>query len=166
MAERKHVDRGPLSDERALSIRPPFAQEILDGEKVIEYRGRVTHFRGRVWLHECGPQGRGIVGSMEIYECRESKEYDGEWEWFLRNVVALKSPVACTGQLGLWKVPVSVLAECGQAHNAVPSKPQPEPERPRKAAVARREPKRSQTDEDWDQWHRDRDAEMERQCRS
>ena len=111
MAKRPKVDRGPLSDERALSIRPPFAQQILDGTKRIEYRGRVTHYRGRVWLHECGPKGRGIVGSMEIAGCKEG-EYEGGYEWALARPVAIKKPVACTGQLGLWRVPARVLEVC------------------------------------------------------
>ena len=118
MAKRRKVDRGPLSDERALSIRPPFAQQILDGEKKIEYRPRRTSFRGRLWLHECGPKGRGIVGSVEITDIKEDFKpggdgYDyGEYHWLLARPVALKAPVPCTGQLGLWRVPVGILEQC------------------------------------------------------
>ena len=73
---------------RALSIRQPYAEQILRGSKKVEYRSRGTRIRGRVFLYaglkpgqapfwrRIGlapgdlPTGR-IVGSVEIVGCRE-----------------------------------------------------------------------------------------------
>ena len=42
---------------RALSIRQPFVEQILTGDKGIEYRSRRTHIRGRVYLYACKAPG-------------------------------------------------------------------------------------------------------------
>ena len=36
---------------RAISIRQPFAELVLRGDKIIEYRSKVTHVRGRVYVY-------------------------------------------------------------------------------------------------------------------
>jgi len=91
----------------ALSIRQPFAELILLGKKRIEYRSRLTHVRGRIylyaslghysqadeveWAEEFGldidslPRGV-IVGSVELFDCRGG-------EWRLRKHQRLARPV-------------------------------------------------------------------------
>ena len=75
----------------ALSVRQPYAEQILCGVKVYEYRTRATHIRGRVYIYatrrlqeqadewgkvrvrrEDAIRGR-IVGSVEIVAC----DWDG-----------------------------------------------------------------------------------------
>ena len=36
---------------RALSIRQPYAEQIMRGVKTIEYRSILTHIRGRVYIY-------------------------------------------------------------------------------------------------------------------
>lgn len=36
---------------RAISIRQPYVELILRGQKTREFRSRVTHIRERVWLY-------------------------------------------------------------------------------------------------------------------
>jgi hypothetical protein len=79
---------------RAISIRQPYVEAILDGKKTIEYRSRPTNIRERVYLYaslrleddaiyrefgyEVGQCPRGfIVGSVEIVGCTgEEDEYE------------------------------------------------------------------------------------------
>jgi hypothetical protein len=96
---------------RALSVRQPYAERILTGEKVIEYRTRRTHIRGRVYLYasktpgdpedyaEDGydlgdlPHGK-LVGTVEVVDCTGE---DGDFEWHLANPQRLARPLAVAG---------------------------------------------------------------------
>jgi hypothetical protein len=73
--------------KRALSIRQPYAEQILRGVKVREYRSRSTKIRERVYIYASLRPGelseyrtlglnledlpRGVlVGSVEVVDCR------------------------------------------------------------------------------------------------
>ena len=98
-----NVDDQPM---RALSIRQPYAELILRGEKTIEYRSRPTRIIGerfyiyasRKWagmdaLDNCAahmspdelPTGV-IVGSAIISDCTKGEQY---YEWHLTDVERL-----------------------------------------------------------------------------
>ena len=88
---------------RALSIRQPYAELILRGEKTIEYRTRPTRIIGerfyiyasRKWagmdaLDNCAAHMRPdelptgvIVGSAVISDCTQGEKY---YEWHLTDV--------------------------------------------------------------------------------
>ena len=91
---------------RALSIRQPYAEQIMDGGKVIEYRRRLTRIRDRVYVYACKAMEpveryeeagyaveevrRGVlVGTVEIVNCTER---DGEYEWHLAAPRRLARP--------------------------------------------------------------------------
>lgn len=82
---------------RALSIRQPYAEQILIGEKIIEYRSRSTNIRGRVYIYASKTPGDPeafkkmkinpsilpaglLVGTVEITDCTEK---DGYFQWHL-----------------------------------------------------------------------------------
>ena len=94
---------------RAISIRQPYVELILRGEKTREFRSRATRIRERVWLyaaktpaddelawrkskHAPGNLPTGaILGSVEIVDCR----WDPARECFaylLRNPTRLRTP--------------------------------------------------------------------------
>lgn len=92
---------------RALSIRQPYVELILQGRKTIEYRSRATNVRERVYLYagklpgpaeafeeaslkwESLPMGL-LVGSVEITGCA----WGGEWyEWRLARPRRLRRPL-------------------------------------------------------------------------
>jgi hypothetical protein len=94
---------------RAISIQQPYIEEILLGTKKFEYRSRLTHIRGRVYLYaskkhgdesrwkklglEPGDLPSGlIVGSVEIVGCKyfESDDYYG---YKLKNPIRYKTPI-------------------------------------------------------------------------
>ena len=96
---------------RALSVRQPFVEMILTGDKPIEYRSRRTHIRGRVYLyatkapgpaHRYAEEGyeldelpRGVlVGTVEVVDCTGE---EGEFEWHLANPQRLRTPLAVEG---------------------------------------------------------------------
>lgn len=97
--------------DRALSVRQPYCEFILTGEKDAEYRSRRTHVRGRVYLYASKnmhdaiawaaddwklqevvkelPRGL-IVGSVEICACVE--ESRGGWAWMLAEPRRYREP--------------------------------------------------------------------------
>lgn len=91
---------------RALSIRQPFAEQILAGDKPIEYRSRRTHIRERVYIYASKAPGDAesyeeagfavedlphgvLVGTVELVDCTGE---DGNFEWHLANPKRLKPP--------------------------------------------------------------------------
>lgn len=101
----------PKTQMRALSIRQPFAEQILAGDKKIEYRSRRTHIRGRVYIYACKAPGdadsyeeagyevedllRGVlIGTVEVVDCTGE---EGDFEWHLANPQRLRSPLAVEG---------------------------------------------------------------------
>ncbi|WP_045221898.1 ASCH domain-containing protein [Desulfonatronum thioautotrophicum] len=94
--------------KRALSIRQPFAELILQSRKTIEYRTRSTKIRERVFVYasltsgpsevfaEIGmvpadlPSGM-LVGTVEITGCTGQP---GDYEWHLANPERLPEPLA------------------------------------------------------------------------
>jgi len=105
--------------KRALSIQQPLSELILLGKKKKEYRSRLTHIRGRVYLYagkkvakvrkftdeEAQALPRSvIVGSVEIVGCRwDTKENCFAWE--LANPRRYREPLKARGgvpQPGFW----------------------------------------------------------------
>jgi hypothetical protein len=89
---------------RALSIRQPYAEQILRGTKKIEYRGRPTSIRERVYIYaSLTPAGEGefdamglapgdlptgvLVGTVEVVDCTGRP---GDYEWHLRRPERLR----------------------------------------------------------------------------
>ncbi len=97
---------------RALSVRQPWAELIMLGDKEIEYRNYPTDVRGVVYIYasatrypaedeqemqsEFGldldslPRGV-IVGTVEVYDCQQGAE--GGYEWLLRSPNRLTKPL-------------------------------------------------------------------------
>lgn len=90
----------------ALSIRQPYAEQILRGTKINEIRTRRTHVRGCVYIY--APKSWDtipddlpddldigcIVGTVEITGC--TKQPDGRWHWNLINPKRLDVPIVPT----------------------------------------------------------------------
>lgn len=82
----------------AISIRQPWAEQVLTGEKTEEYRSKPTHVRGRIYIYasltpdtpEAEDLPRGVViGEATLYDCRED-EY--EYAWLLKDPVRWDMP--------------------------------------------------------------------------
>ena len=94
-----------LYELRALSVRQPFANRFLSGEKDRERRFQPTSFRGEFLIYaskkiakfsgDLGPldlMPRGvIVGWATLTDC--VKEDDKEYAWIVENVKSLDFPV-------------------------------------------------------------------------
>jgi predicted transcriptional regulator len=89
------------SDLRALSIQPPWIEEILNGTKIEEYRTWPTKRRGQFLLHESTSKGRGIVGAADIHYCYEID--DESYAFGLENPIKFPHPIPCPGALNFWK---------------------------------------------------------------
>jgi hypothetical protein len=93
---------------RALSVRQPYAENIMRGTKKIEYRSRKTKIRGRVYIYASKTPGYDgdfkklkakpgdfpvgvLIGTVEIVDC---KGEEGDYRWKLANPQRLKRAVA------------------------------------------------------------------------
>jgi len=93
-------------------VRQPWAEQIMLGEKTIEYRSFETDVRGIVYIYasatrydaedeieiqaEVGmdldslPRGV-IVGTVDVYDCQQGSA--GNFEWLLRSPSRLDKPL-------------------------------------------------------------------------
>jgi ASCH domain len=96
-----------MQNMRALSIRQPYAEQILRREKKIEYRSRSTNIRERVYIYASLTPGNAndwdvmhmqpgdlpvgvLVGTVEISDCIGTA---GDYKWHLAKPVRLKRNV-------------------------------------------------------------------------
>ena len=116
---------------KALSIKQPFAELILQGRKKIELRKWNTKFRGRFLIHASKTLDKKamerfgfnglpvgcILGSVELVEVKKynneeehlkdkglhlASTYWGNHGFVLINPKRLGTPVACKGKLNFW----------------------------------------------------------------
>lgn len=96
---------------KALSIRSPWWEKILSGEKTIETRTWATKYRGDILI--CASQPKGMAVAMaKITDCRFMTEddelaaccpiYPGAYAWVLESIEPLKVPFPVKGKLGLF----------------------------------------------------------------
>ncbi len=104
------------SISRAISIRQPYVELILQGKKQVEYRGRPTTHRGRVYLYASatpaddpeswrragkatGSLPTGVIlGTVEIIHSQECLNSEGEHMYILRNPRRLPEPLRPVNQ--------------------------------------------------------------------
>jgi predicted transcriptional regulator len=83
---------------RALSIRQPYAEQIMRGTKRVEYRSRRTRIPLRVYVYaslrvasaegELLPRGV-LIGTVEVFKCTG---IPGAYRWHLRAPRRLARP--------------------------------------------------------------------------
>ena len=97
---------------KAISLRQPWAEEVIRGNKPIEYRGRPTKMRGRIYIYaslgrwpaedeatfaaeigyDVASLPRGVlIGTVEIVDCEQLDP--GEYAWRLANPQRLPRPL-------------------------------------------------------------------------
>lgn len=90
---------------RALTVRQPYASEILSGEKAIEYRDWSTHYRGDLLITAASARIRGHRGpygvTLCVVELYDIVDHGDGPEWLLRNPRAVEQ-IAIKGALKLW----------------------------------------------------------------
>ncbi|WP_059176999.1 ASCH domain-containing protein [Thermodesulfovibrio aggregans] len=84
---------------KALVIKQPWANQILSGEKTIEYRSWNTKYRGDILIVSEGQ----AIGIMTISDVRYNRQ-SGMYEWVISSVRRIK-PFSVRGRLGLFEVP-------------------------------------------------------------
>ena len=123
---------------RALSVRQPYAELILRGEKRFEYRSRNTNIRERVWIYASltdaddpkawravGTPAGGlvngrIIGSVVITGSKERT--DGDFAWKLADPKSLDVPLEVTNhpQPGIWKPTIKAVPEARRPFQVPP----------------------------------------------
>jgi hypothetical protein len=95
------------TQNKALSIRQPYVEQIMRGTKTVEYRSTRTHIRGRVYVYASltpGPLSKFraikaqpgdfptglIIGIVEIVDCTGA---DKDYHWHLANPIRFDVPI-------------------------------------------------------------------------
>lgn len=112
----------------ALSVRQPWTDHLIHGEKRIENREWRTGYRGTLLLHAALKIERGpgtpeplrkemptgaIIGAMRLREVlmrheviarypEQERWAHGKWCWVFSDPVALDEPITCPGRLALF----------------------------------------------------------------
>jgi hypothetical protein len=98
---------GKRSDRRALSVRQPYAEQILRGTKQFEYRSVPTNIRERIYIYASLTPGSDedfaqmharpgdfpagvLIGTVEVVDC-EGKA--GDYRWHLSKPERLPKPI-------------------------------------------------------------------------
>lgn len=71
-----------MNNKRALSIRQPYAEQILRGKKKIEYRSRPTNIRERVYIY--AGMNPGMTEAWEEMKMQPGDLPTGVWLGQLR----------------------------------------------------------------------------------
>jgi len=90
---------------KAISIKEPYASEILEGEKTVEYRSWKTNYRGDLLI--CASQSPRMKLSGKavciVNLCKITGDEFSEYEWHLNDIRPVEHfPVK--GKLGLFEV--------------------------------------------------------------
>ena len=115
-----------MSRQLALTVRQPWASQIMSGDQDTEHRSWRTEHRGRLWIHaglvaddEAKRLPRGVIlGRVVLLGVVRGVD---EWQWLLAKPRPLDVPVAARGLPGLWPVPDELLAELLEAETHSPA---------------------------------------------
>ena len=110
-----------MSEIRGLSIKQPWVNLILSGQKTIETRSYKTNYRGAILI--CASQSPKIepygqaVALAYLYDCQPMKPedepaacievYDKAHSWFLKEIMAIK-PFPFKGKLGVFPLNIEI----------------------------------------------------------
>ena len=122
---------------RCLSVRQPWAELIIRGEKDVENRSWATKYRGALLVHASGRVDReamrahpletlptgALVGVVDVVGC--TKEVRSEWHiagmhgWYLERPRRFVKPIPLRGALGLFCLPADALPSVAEALRAL-----------------------------------------------
>ena len=119
---------------RAITIRQPWAELIVRGDKDVENRSWRTNHRGPLLIHAGGSVNReavarhgvpedaersAIIGIVEVVDCTQQRtstwHEEGSWGWYLKGARRFREPIPMKGKRGLFEVPErKVAAQLGR----------------------------------------------------
>jgi hypothetical protein len=103
---------------KAISLKQPWANLVLQGKKTIETRKWGTKYRGDLVIcssqkPEIDPAGYALC-IAELYDARQMRKedevgaccavYDGAYSWLLRNIRQINPPLPVKGKLGIYNL--------------------------------------------------------------
>ena len=109
---------------RAITIRQPWAELIVRGDKDVENRSWRTRHRGPLLIHAGARADRGlleqhgvtgevelgaIIGVVDVVDCTPDRtsawHEEGAWGWYLARPKRFRKPIPMKGRRGLFDVP-------------------------------------------------------------
>lgn len=115
---------------KALSVKNPYATQILRGEKPVEYRSWKTDWRGDVLIvSSSNPKIDGMLAGHALCIVRlddivPSRTCPGQFDWILKDVRPVE-PFPVRGKLHLYEVDDALIHPTGEiiAQTSVPQTP-------------------------------------------
>ena len=124
-----HIPLEGLGSMRALSVRQPWAEQILSGEKDVENRSYLTHHRGPLLIHASKtmdvrdveaaglrPEALAtgaLIGVVHVVDCtlevRSGWHEDGDYGWYLESPARFLNPIPYKGAVGFMRVPLELV---------------------------------------------------------
>ena len=88
---------------KALSIHPFYVDQILSGEKTIEYRTWFTHYRGDLLICATAKKKKGTISghALCVVTLEDIQQGLYNYEWILSDIRYIK-PIPLKGKLNLW----------------------------------------------------------------
>src|SRR6266542_3775250 len=147
------MESNPAQEWLAISVRQPWAELLVTGQKSIEIRSWATDYRGRMWLHaglKRDPELEhrfgfkalytgGFIGSIKLValvpmtrdrwmQWRDRHLDPGEFRngliaWIVDRPRRFPMPVPSKGQLGLFNPPDEVIQQLKAADSTARSSP-------------------------------------------
>jgi hypothetical protein len=113
---------------KALSVKQPWANMIVEGEKTIETRTWSTEYRGEILIVSSKdpniPPAGFALAVATLMDCRpmsvldepdaQCRKYPKAIAWVLENVRRIKKPFPVQGQMGVFEVDTSGIAELAE----------------------------------------------------
>lgn len=115
-----HASKGFPRDCQALCHRDPFATALINAGLdrseqlplgVIVAVARILHIAPTEAFMGPNLLGGGLRHDIAVREQAFGDFSSGRYGWVLGDVRALREPIACKGALGLWAVPLPVVAQ-------------------------------------------------------
>ena len=106
---------------KVLTVKSPYAQQIIREGKYIENRSWNTLYRGSLLIHVSQsplfPESGFIIGVVDLIDCQPPGSLftmgnkwaiGGLYHWILSNPRELKKPIPAKGNLSLWNYEIDI----------------------------------------------------------
>jgi len=106
---------------KVLTVKSPWAQNIIRDGKDIENRSRPTSYRGSLLIHVSknpdNPEAGMIIGMVDLIDCQPPDNLltsgnkwamNGYYHWILANPRELNEKIPVKGKLSLWDYDIDI----------------------------------------------------------
>jgi predicted transcriptional regulator len=103
---------------KAISIKQPYANAIVNGSKTVEFRSWRTNYRGPLVIASSqSPKIKPWGCAIGIVDLVDITHNGHEYEWILENPKKLASPIPRKGRLSIYDLPPDITRKIDEELN-------------------------------------------------